>query len=807
METQKAIMIRSFLFFYLLCCFSFNISAQEKPDLPPGLDKYIEKVLQTFNVPGVAVSIVRNGKVLLAKGYGVKTKGTTDKIDENTLFLIASNTKAFTATALAILVEEGKLKWEDKVIDHLPWFRMSDEYVTANITIRDLLVHQSGLPAYAGDVMLFPPSVYSRKEILEKLPRIPLVHDFRTTYAYDNILYLAAGEVIVARSGMSWEDFVKYRILNKVGMPRTVSRFSDLKEKENVSASHARYGNDIHVYPPYMKRNIGDAGNPAGGIVSTAADMANWLITQLDSGRTPTKDTLFKPATTVELWKIVRPMNVIKVDKSLLPSQADFSGYALGFRTYNYGRYKIVGHGGALRGFVSQIAMVPDRKLGITVLTNQQSTAAYWAIIYQILDYYLQNKTFDWINGFKKQQDTAIAKTLAEREKFYLRKDSLDKPSLPLEKYAGVYTDPLMGEINIKKEEKGLVLRFANSFHYVADLGYFQYNTFIAKFRDMPFKAEAYCSFTLHPNGSVESGKLRVLDPASMVDFDDIILKPMVKKKMDSLELKKAVTTAFAHHPEGVFAVAFRNLDTGEELLINAKQHFHAASTMKTPVMIEAYKQAAAGKFKITDSILIKNEFKSIVDGSSYSLDAADDTESDLYTRINTRLPVFEVMHRMITKSSNLATNLMIELVGAENANSTMRSLGARDIQVLRGVEDNKAFQKGLNNMVTAYDLMVIMESLALGKAVNKESCEAMIKILLDQKITDKIAKKLPPEVKVASKSGSITAVSHDSGIVYLPDGKKYVLVLLSRGVQSQDDVNNTLANVSRLVYEYMNSQ
>ncbi|RYY19068.1 MAG: class A beta-lactamase-related serine hydrolase, partial [Chitinophagaceae bacterium] len=272
-------------FLLLLICCSYFVQAQPKSSLPPGLDQYIEKVLKTFNVPGVSVSIVQNGQVLLARGYGTKTMGTNDKVDENTLFLIASNTKAFTATALAILVEEGKIKWNDKVIDHLPWFRMSDDYITTHLTIRDLLVHHSGLPAYAGDAMLFPPSTYSRKEILKKLPLLPVVHDFRTTYAYDNILYLAAGEVIVAASGMSWEDFIRVRILDKIGMTRTLSRFSALKDEKNVSGSHARSADQVKLAGKFMEQNIGDAGNPAGGIVSTASDMAKWLMMWINAGK------------------------------------------------------------------------------------------------------------------------------------------------------------------------------------------------------------------------------------------------------------------------------------------------------------------------------------------------------------------------------------------------------------------------------------------------------------------------------------------------------------------------------------------
>ncbi|RYY30979.1 MAG: DUF3471 domain-containing protein [Chitinophagaceae bacterium] len=788
----------------LIAGLSSSLFSQSKNILPPDLDAHIAKVLKTFNVPGMGISIVRDGKVLLAKGYGVKKIGTNDKVDENTLFLIASNSKAFTGTALAMLVEEGKLKWEDKVIDHLPWFRMPDDYITTHLTVRDLLVHHSGLRAYAGDAMLFPPATYSRKEALQKLKDLPLVHDFRTTYAYDNILYLAAGEVIVAASGMSWEDFVKNKILAKLEMNRTLARYSDIKEASNVAISHPRSANEVKFSETFMDQNIGDAGNPAGGIVSTSGDMAKWMIMHLDSGRVKGKPALFKPATTSELWKIVRPIPLSKVPEYLKPTQSDFFGYSLGFRSYDYQQYKVVGHGGALKGFVSQVAMVPDLNLGITVLTNQSSTAAYWAVIYYVLDYYMANKPFDWITGYKRQQDSAIVASLERRKKFKAKMDSVKGPALPIEKIAGTFNESLLGEVVISREDTSMVMRFSNAFHFVADLYPFHNSTFIARFRNMDFSADSYLTFRYNADGTIESAKLEVLDPASQMDFDDMELKSIQPKKMDTSSLRKQVLDAFAEHPAGKFAVAFKDLKTGTSLLINERDQFHAASTMKTPVLIETFKQAAAGKFNISDPILIRNEFKSIVDSSLYSLSPDDDSEWDLYTKLNTKLPLYEVLHRMITRSSNLATNLVIDLIGAENANATMRSLGAHDIQVLRGVEDNKAFAKGLNNSTTAYDLMIIMDALATGKAVNTKASEEMIKILMDQKHLDKIARKLPPGVKVASKSGSITAVSHDSGIIYLPDGRKYVLVLLSSGVQSYDDVNNTLANVSKMFYDFM---
>jgi beta-lactamase class A len=257
---------------------------------------------------------------------------------------------------------------------------------------------------------------------------------------------------------------------------------------------------------------------------------------------------------------------------------------------------------------------------------------------------------------------------------------------------------------------------------------------------------------------------------------------------------------------KGVFAVAFKDLTTGEELLIRERESFHAASTMKTPVMIEIFKQAAAGKFSLQDSIVMKNEFKSIVDGSPFSLSVGDDSEGELYKQMGRKRTIAALMYDMIIVSSNLATNLVIELVDAKNVTNTMRELGARDIQVLRGVEDSKAFEKGLNNSTTAYDLMLIFEKIGREEMVSKEASQAMIKILLDQRFNDIIPKKLPQEVKVAHKTGSITGVNHDSGIVFLPDGKKYVLILLSKKVEQEKTGKEAMASVSELIYKYVSA-
>jgi len=255
---------------------------------------------------------------------------------------------------------------------------------------------------------------------------------------------------------------------------------------------------------------------------------------------------------------------------------------------------------------------------------------------------------------------------------------------------------------------------------------------------------------------------------------------------------------------EGTFAVAFKNLQTGEEILIREHESFHAASTMKTSVMIEVFKQAAAGKFSLNDSIVIKNEFKSIVDGSVFSLDSIEDSEHLLYKQLGKKKLLSELVYDMIIVSSNLATNIIIELVDAKNVTETMRSYGAKDMQVLRGVEDDKAYQQGLNNTTMAYDLMVIFEKIATGKAVSPEASDAMVDILLDQQFNEIIPAKLPKDVRVAHKTGSITSVHHDSGIVYLPDGRKYVLVFLSKGFKEEAIANEAMATVSEMIYQYV---
>jgi beta-lactamase class A len=255
---------------------------------------------------------------------------------------------------------------------------------------------------------------------------------------------------------------------------------------------------------------------------------------------------------------------------------------------------------------------------------------------------------------------------------------------------------------------------------------------------------------------------------------------------------------------KGMFALAFTDLQTKEQIVWNGAETFHAASTMKTPGMIELFKQVAAGKYSVADKITVKNEFKSIVDSSVFNLNPADDSQQELYKQVGTKISLYDLVYEMIIMSSNLATNIIMEMVDGKKVTQTMRDLGAKDIVVLRGVEDQKAYDRGLSNTTTAYDLMLIFNRMAEGKIINQHICNEMIKILLDQKHNTLIPAFLPKEVKVAHKTGTITGVHHDSGIVFLPDGRKYTLVILSKKLEEEPVATVAMARVSEMIYQYV---
>ena len=497
--------------------------------LPPDLDAYVDRIRQKFEVPGLSLTIVKDGKVLLARGYGVKKMGSPAAVDAGTVFAIASNTKAFTATALALLVEEGNLAWDAPVIRYLPWFRLSNPYVTAELTVRDLLVHRSGLGLGAGDLLIWPGSDLNQRAIVQRLSNVPLSTSFRSTYAYDNVLYLAAGELIEAVSGQNWHEFIRTRILDRLDMRETGVRHSDIERLPNAASAHARVNGVVRPVNPFVSEN----SDAAGGIVTNARDIAKWLIVQLDSGRTAAGARLFEPSTTRELWSVVTPLPVGSPPAELQAQRSNFSGYGLGFGLRDYRGYKLVSHTGGLSGFVSRIAMIPELRLGVAVFTNQESDEAYMALTCHVLDYYIGAGDTDWISAYARVKARGDSLMAARESRTFAARDSLSRPSLPLEKYAGDYEDAWYGTISIAREEKALVMRFSHSPGMVGDLEHWQYDTFIVRWRDRELRADAFVTFALTAAGKIERATMKAVSPATdfSFDFQDLLLKPAPARK------------------------------------------------------------------------------------------------------------------------------------------------------------------------------------------------------------------------------------------------------------------------------------
>jgi CubicO group peptidase (beta-lactamase class C family) len=509
----------------LLLTAALAAQAAGRPGPPPDLDAWVARVMQTFDVPGISVAIVKDDAVVLAKGFGVRKLGQTSPVDARTLFGIASNTKAFTATALGLLVEEKKIEWDAPVVRYLPAFAMWDPFVTRELTVRDLLVHRSGLGLGAGDLLWWPPSTYDRPEIARRLRDIKPTTSFRSAYAYDNVLYLVAGELIEAVSGRTWEDFISTRILARVGMTGTNVRHSAAAGGGNVAATHAVIDGRVRPIAPFDSDNT----NPAGGINSSAEDMAKWMRVQLSGGVLADGSRLYSAATSRQLTSIVTPIPVGDPPPELPPLRNSFNGYALGLGIRDYRGHKLVAHTGGLPGYVSRVAMIPDANVGITVLTNQESGEAFDAIAFRVLDHYLGAPAFDWIEGFRKvraRTETGVEE--AERRAAAAR-DSSSPPSLPLAKNAGTYRDVWYGDIAIAEDHGKLVLRFGHTPSLTGDLEHWQHDTFVARWRDRELRADAFVTFALNPDGSIDQAKMRAVSPSTdfSFDFQDLLLKPV----------------------------------------------------------------------------------------------------------------------------------------------------------------------------------------------------------------------------------------------------------------------------------------
>lgn len=486
-------------------------------------DATVATAMKTFNVPGMAVAVVKDGVVVSAKGYGLKTLGQPAPVDDKTLFGIASNTKVFTAVALGTLVDDGKLKWDAPVINYLPWFRLSDPYVTSQLTIRDLLVHRSGLGLGAGDLLWWPSSTYTRREIAERLAQIPLATSFRSAYAYDNVLYLVAAHVIEAITGQTWEDYVTSRLLKRIGMTTSAVKHSAATAGGNVATPHAFVDGALKLLKPFDSDNT----NPAGGIMSNAGDMAKWLVVFLNRGRLTDGTRLYSEAVARELETLVTPQPFGNPAPELKALKKNFSGYALGLGVSDYRGKKLITHTGGLPGYTSRLAWMPELNVGVAVLTNQESGEAWNSIAWTVLDHYLGANDTDWVDAYSKvkaRSDAALAKTDADTSS---ARNSTSKPSLPLDTFAGTYADPWYGDVTVALEAGKLVVRFTKTPLLVGDAEHWQYDTFLVKWRDRELRADAFITFSLDADGKIDVAKMRAASPSVdfSFDFQDLLLR------------------------------------------------------------------------------------------------------------------------------------------------------------------------------------------------------------------------------------------------------------------------------------------
>ncbi|MFW6129261.1 MAG: serine hydrolase [Candidatus Aminicenantaceae bacterium] len=454
------------------------------------LDSYFEKARKEWKIPGMAVAIVKDGKVVLAKGYGVKNFSKKDKVDEKTLFAIASNTKAFTAASLAILVQEGKIQWDDKVRQYLPYFKLYDPYVTEEMTVRDLLCHRSGLRTFSGDLLWYETS-YNPVEVIKRARYLKPGFSFRSEYGYSNIMFMAAGEVVAKASGQSWENFVKEKIFKPLGMKSSNMGITELKKHTNIAEAHYVYLDGKTLSVPYT---TSDNCGAAGSINSSVIEMAQWLKMLLNKGVFHNQRLLNEDS----IWEMWASHNINRVhpsSKKLFP-KTHFKSYGLGWGLMDYHGYKIISHGGGLDGMISRVALVPEINLGLVILTNSINNLPP-ALTYKIIDTYLGLESKDWSCIYLDQYRESVEKEM-ERGQAILKKQVSDTHiKVKLNDYTGRYKSPMYGDAKVSIQKGQLVLELLPAPVFISDLTHWHYDTFVLKFRNF------FC-FVPHGTGTVQ---------------------------------------------------------------------------------------------------------------------------------------------------------------------------------------------------------------------------------------------------------------------------------------------------------------
>lgn len=493
----------SIFFIIALCCNVFTQTYNLEK-----LDSYFQKCFDEWEIPGAAVGIVKNDTVIFAKGYGVREINKPGKVGTGTMFGIASNTKAFTAAALGILADEGKIVFDDKVIKYLPYFKMYAPFVSEEFTIRDLLSHRSGLATFSGDLLWYA-SNYSRTDIIKRIQYLKPVTGFRSKYGYSNVLYLTAGEIIPVVTGKSYDEFVGEKLFGPLQMKNTNTSITKQTNYDDVASPHVRYNGKITPVKYINWDNIA----PAGGINSTVDDMCKWLRMLLNKG-TLNNHLFITEKTLNELWSPQTVHKLSRFDEYMFPKM-HFQCYGLGWNLADYHGRKIISHGGGLDGMITQVCVVPEEKLGIVIFTNSTNYLPR-VLMFSILDEFLGADGKDYSNILKNladKQEENNARNEAEKEE---KRNKLSKPSLVHEKYCGTYGGDLYGDATITIKNGKLFIQFLPSPDFASALEHWQYDTFVVEFKNFISLPKGKVTFMLNEDGEVKSFVINVPNP----DFD-----------------------------------------------------------------------------------------------------------------------------------------------------------------------------------------------------------------------------------------------------------------------------------------------
>jgi len=490
-----------------------------------GFDDYVNKALKDWDVPGVAIAIVKNDQIVFAKGYGVRKLGDPTPVDEKTLFAIGSSSKAFTAAAIAMLVDEGKIKWDDPVTKYLPGFQLFDPYVTREITVRDLLCHRSGLDR--GDFIWYG-TPYDRNEVWNRIRYVKPSASFRSKFLYQNIMFLTAGQIVERVSGKSWDDFIRERIFVPLGMTSSNTTIRAFAGQNNVSTPHAKVDDKVLTIP---WRNIDNIA-PAGSINSNVTDMAQWLRLQLGEGSY--KGTrLISSGAMAEMHdsQMIIPRDP---QMSLFMPDAHFRSYGMGWMLQDYKGRKVIQHGGAIDGMIAMVGMIPEERLGVVVLSNLQGQLLPTALMFKVFDSYLGTASKDWAGDMLKGMKGLEEQGKAAQKKMEESRVKGTQPSLALEKYAGTYKDDAFGDAKVTLENGKLVLRTPS---FDADLEHWHYDTFRATPRDNVVSGKTLATFTLNSQGKTDALTIPDLGVTFKRGADEA--KPAAGISMTETDLKK----------------------------------------------------------------------------------------------------------------------------------------------------------------------------------------------------------------------------------------------------------------------------